>query len=226
MDGTCRAQLLEDLSQHGIDEATAVDIAERRGQFEVRYGVWKELNEHYVAPMVAQAVQAVRKSSAMLLDHDAFPFMGGVEDEDEIQSDEERGNSSADEGGGTASISTKGKKRAWRGRVPEQARDQTTEWQEVAGTRIHLPSKYVSAILSETCMASLVQVEKELRKGRANDALDNLRTHLITSYGFKRERRNVSGQKANTRALGKIRRKERAVEKAAAVYRRVRRGLV
>lgn len=203
MDGTCRAQLLEDLSQHGIDEATAVDIAERRGQFEVRYGVWKELNEHYVAPMVAQAVQAVRKSSAMLLDHDAFPFMGGVEDEDEIQSDEERGNSSADEGGGTASISTKGKKRAWRGRVPEQARDQTTEWQEVAGTRIHLPSKYVSAILSETCMAS-----------------------LITSYGFKRERRNVSGQKANTRALGKIRRKERAVEKAAAVYRRVRRGLV
>ena len=75
-------------------------------------------------------------------------------------------------------------------------------------------------------MHMCVEVEKKLREGQANDALEDLRSQLITSYALQQEKKKVTGQKRTTRQLAAIGRKKRAIEVAAERYRRARGALI
>lgn len=95
---------------------------------------------------------------------------------------------------------------------------------ELASMRIKLPSAYRRPLLAHPLMAEAVRMEEELRQAQANDALENLRAQLITSYAFRLDERTITGQVATTRAAGRRKVKWQAVEDAAAAYRRARRA--
>lgn len=97
-------------------------------------------------------------------------------------------------------------------------------WAEVAAMQIELPSACDVLLLGHPCMATAAAMERELREAAANDALADLRVQLITSYAFLRDEQTLTGQVATTRAAGMRKTKWRAVEDAAATYRRARRA--
>lgn len=80
-------------------------------------------------------------------------------------------------------------------------------------------------------MASAVEIEIALRVGQANDALNTLRTQLITSYTFrnrvaKRDKRVAEGHVMATRSKSGIYSKEQSVRNAANEYRRAYQTLI
>ena len=75
-------------------------------------------------------------------------------------------------------------------------------------------------------MQAAVRVERLLHEGQANDALDDVRAHLVTTYAVKRQKRAGSGQIHNMRANGKIKKKVKAVEDASNRYRDARARLI
>ncbi|OBZ68116.1 hypothetical protein A0H81_12011 [Grifola frondosa] len=83
-------------------------------------------------------------------------------------------------------------------------------WDEINAINIELPSAYSPLVLAHPSMRALVDLERQVRQGQANDALADTRTHLITAFSFRYQRRNVSGQIQNTRAMRKIQRKQQA----------------
>ena len=91
---------------------------------------------------------------------------------------------------------------------------------------IHLPSDYPVGITTHSAMSQAAEVERRLRQGQANDALDDLRAHLITSYAVKQEKRAGSGQIHNTRANIKIKNHQQTVDAAASRYRLAREKLM
>ncbi|KAH9919145.1 hypothetical protein B0H21DRAFT_713026 [Amylocystis lapponica] len=90
---------------------------------------------------------------------------------------------------------------------------------------IPLPSTCDASIIGHAVMIDAVGMERQLWAGQANDALDELRAQLITSYAFKVDQASITGQIALTRANARTRHKWEAVEAAAASYRRARRAL-
>lgn len=97
---------------------------------------------------------------------------------------------------------------------------------ELLATRIDLPSSVHRIIRKHPAMKAAVDMEMGLREHQAHDALDDLRTQLITSAGMRQKKQEVSGQNRTTRAAGAIIRKNKAVQAAAASYRRARGALL
>ncbi|OBZ65326.1 hypothetical protein A0H81_14795 [Grifola frondosa] len=94
-------------------------------------------------------------------------------------------------------------------------RTKSTAWFEVDAIQIDVPSSYDPAVRNHNIMAGAIEVEQKLRQSQANDALDDVRTHIITNEAFKIAKHNVSGQRANTRATNQIRQKQLAINRAA-----------
>ena len=99
-------------------------------------------------------------------------------------------------------------------------------WHRVKAMAVNLPSNYALAITTHSALSKATEVEKQLRQGQANDALDDLRAHLITSYAVKQEKRVGSGQIHNTRSNIKIKNHKQAVDAAASRYRLARGNLL
>lgn len=108
--------------------------------------------------------------------------------------------------------------------VPPKDRD--PDWDEINEIEINLPSSLPKAIRTHTVLEHAVSVETELRKCQAKEHLDNLRAHLITSFGVFGVSKGVHGQILSTRAKSAVHRKSRAVNAAADAYRRSRSALV
>lgn len=86
---------------------------------------------------------------------------------------------------------------------------------------LHLPSSIPHGERDRTCHSSLFVVEADLRYGQASDALEELRRHLRTRTSTNRFKiKNVTGQRANTRARTLQKSIDKRVKMSAAKYRR------
>ncbi|PSR90759.1 hypothetical protein PHLCEN_2v4819 [Hermanssonia centrifuga] len=99
-------------------------------------------------------------------------------------------------------------------------------WREVSGIEIMLPSSCVEAVRKHACMQVLVETEYKIRVGQANDGLNSVRTHLITSHAFDRFKTNLNGQAAVTRQRARIMKKHGYIRRGASCYRRAYRALL
>ncbi|KAF7796946.1 hypothetical protein EIP86_008132 [Pleurotus ostreatoroseus] len=95
-------------------------------------------------------------------------------------------------------------------------------WKDVNSVQIELPSSHHALVREHEALKGAIEVEKQLRKLQAQDALDDLRTLLITSYGLNADRKRLTGQKMTTRATHALKRKWMQIRVAAGKYRRVR----
>ncbi len=98
-------------------------------------------------------------------------------------------------------------------------------WQEVYAVSIPLPSSFDELVLERPAVASLVNWEKKVRQGQANDALSDLRTHLVTAEMLKIKKLDATGKASTTRMGKKIRRQNDQVVASADDYRRARLAL-
>ncbi|KAI0644780.1 hypothetical protein C8Q79DRAFT_912372 [Trametes meyenii] len=92
----------------------------------------------------------------------------------------------------------------------------------VENVPLYLPSMYHSLIRQHPIVAPVVQIERRLREGQANDALDNLRTHLTARYSLRDLRRQGQGPK-HGKAIRDLAKGEKKVgDEAKREYRCVR----
>lgn len=85
---------------------------------------------------------------------------------------------------------------------------------------LQLPSSILPTDRSQTCPPDLFVVEADLRFGQAHDALEELRRHLRTRTSTNRFKiKNVTGQRANTRAWTLQKSIDKQVKISAAKYR-------
>lgn len=88
---------------------------------------------------------------------------------------------------------------------------------------IDLPSNYTERVRNESVMKEAVEIERELRKGQANDALDDVRTLLITKFNVLHERKYKSkGIKGSTRSQALLNNHQKVLNRGTAKYRRLR----
>ncbi len=100
-------------------------------------------------------------------------------------------------------------------------------WHEVNHVSIRLVSSIPTSLQEHPLVANAATIERELRRGQANDALKELRTHLVTSYGMQiKKKKNVTGQRMQTRALASLRTKQEAINTSARNYRKARAALI
>ncbi|KAJ6518389.1 hypothetical protein DFH09DRAFT_1331989 [Mycena vulgaris] len=111
----------------------------------------------------------------------------------------------------------------------DEARARTAGSQPVPGVKVHdielwLPSdlkrRAGGASAEDGCTVEILTCEYRLRVGQANEALHDIRRHLLVRthlYGLKD--RHVRGVKANTRSKTKIEMMEERIRRASAQYR-------
>lgn len=90
------------------------------------------------------------------------------------------------------------------------------------GVHIDLPSTLEPESMRAKCLKDVIDMERRLREGQANDALAEVRLHLITKFCLKKQQREISGQVPMTRSRQHVKRQGEAIERAADKYRRAR----
>ncbi|KAI0037325.1 hypothetical protein FA95DRAFT_1469227, partial [Auriscalpium vulgare] len=90
-----------------------------------------------------------------------------------------------------------------------------------------LPSSYSVKVQKHPLMEAATEIERSLREGQANDALDKLRAQLISSYSFYLYKKgSTHTQGVETRTKSMARRKDDAIARESTTYRRARQALV
>lgn len=125
--------------------------------------------------------------------------------------------------GGTEVVAGRKRKRTG----PQSGRQPTPPagWSDVNALPVILPSMCVEEVRKQDCLQPLVKIEVEVRRNQAKNALDLLRTHLITSHAFREQiKKKVpqanTGHEIITRNKGAVMRKQANVNRAADMYRR------
>ncbi|KAI0656991.1 hypothetical protein C8Q70DRAFT_1046552 [Cubamyces menziesii] len=85
-----------------------------------------------------------------------------------------------------------------------------------------LPSLYHSSLRGHASLKTAIEIERRIREGQANDALDNLRTHLAARYSLRDLRAQGKGPKhgKKVRALAQV--ETKIGTEAKQEYRRLR----
>ena len=88
---------------------------------------------------------------------------------------------------------------------------------------LHLPSSFTVQVRADTCPAPITLLEDRLREAQAFEALDDMRRYLRQrSFASNFKIKNVTGQRANTRARQWINTINNKVVAAKVLYRRAR----
>ncbi|KAI0684999.1 hypothetical protein C8T65DRAFT_712839 [Cerioporus squamosus] len=117
--------------------------------------------------------------------------------------------------------------RAELGLPPWRSGDKMSDlWHEVYAIEIPLPSSFDSRVLQEEGVAAVRSWERTVRESQANDALSDVRTHIVTSEMLRLKKLDSTRKAITTRMGNKIRRKNSEVVAAADEYRRARVALV
>lgn len=208
----------------------AKTLQDLRSNWESRVGSWRGREGTYLTPLVEDAVKGLDDWSR------TAALQRGADKLEESQTGDDDAGSSEDEtyegeplvDVPTASHSTSSSKRKRRatGRRHKGEPPRPTMAAELLAIRIALPSSLHPIIRNHPALRVAVAMEQGLREHQALDALDDLRTQLITSAGMRKKKQEVSGQKRITRAAAAIIRKNKAVQNAAAEYRRARTALL
>ena len=85
-----------------------------------------------------------------------------------------------------------------------------------------LPSAYHSAVREHPAMKAAADTELELLKGKANQALGELRVHLTTYQGLQDRKREVSGTVKTSAIDRRLNAKKVAINRSADKYRDIR----
>lgn len=126
----------------------------------------------------------------------------------------------------TESIPVTGKRQR---KGPQPVRDRKSDrWKEVDAIQVILPSSCPASVRSTECMREAVEIETALRVAQANDALDLLRTELITSYAVRNLAKKSEGNThaMRTRMKTQIYEKDDDTRMAASEYRRAYQALI
>ncbi|OBZ69168.1 hypothetical protein A0H81_10697 [Grifola frondosa] len=218
--------LLADLTSDDGSEATKTQLEAKRAQLKLGLEAWRVTHAQFVAPMVDEAMVDVQMACHGWSLPINFPWFSDGErgcHEDEAEEEDE----DSEEDDTSVSQATVAPKKRKATAMAGRARQAKAEgWDKINVINIELPSAYSSLVLAHPSMRVLVDLERQVRQGQANDALADTRTHLITAFSFRYQRHNVSGQIQNTRAMRKIQRKQQVVGRAADTYRRARRALI
>ncbi|KAI0692086.1 hypothetical protein BC835DRAFT_1307278 [Cytidiella melzeri] len=92
--------------------------------------------------------------------------------------------------------------------------------------RIHLPSSYPEDIRAHPAMKEAVELEIAMRRADADDALDQVRAYLASTYGLHRHLKKSTTQQTKLRSRAPAQRLQSAVYAAANVYRRARVAMI
>ena len=100
-------------------------------------------------------------------------------------------------------------------------------WIAARNIQILLPSSFDARLLKRPCAEAVVGWERDVRTAEANDGLDHLRSHIITSASLQVSQKVTGGGKAARTRLGsKIQSKYSHIVTSADFYRRARIALV
>ncbi|KAI0654518.1 hypothetical protein C8Q70DRAFT_1047971 [Cubamyces menziesii] len=89
-----------------------------------------------------------------------------------------------------------------------------------------LPSDLHSCLRTHVALTEIRQVERKLREGQANEALDSLRLHLTTHLSLAFRKQQGSGVIHNSAADRRLEAKRVAIDEAKAAYRAARVTLI
>ncbi|EIW55155.1 uncharacterized protein TRAVEDRAFT_130935, partial [Trametes versicolor FP-101664 SS1] len=102
----------------------------------------------------------------------------------------------------------------------------TAMTEELDEVSLLLPSDYHSAVRQHPAMAEAVKMERRLRGGEANEALEDLRLHLTTQMSLAERKTQGSGTIHNAAMDRRIHGKRDAIERAKFAYRRARVAMI
>ncbi|KAI0056526.1 hypothetical protein BV25DRAFT_1977834 [Artomyces pyxidatus] len=174
-----------------------LSVVEGHRRFLDRWEEWKTLYQTYGMPLINAATTESGAGSEE-------PMLTTVDESELADEGAGGGNGDDDEGG-----------------------EHKKMWDEVSSIVINLPSTYSPRVVGAPVLKGAVDVECELRKSQARDALDELRGHLTTAYAFKKlTEQRVTGEIHNTRANNIARRKRKNIDRAAMRYRLARKAMV
>lgn len=107
-----------------------------------------------------------------------------------------------------------------------EASELTAMTEELDEVSLLLPSDYHSAVRQHPAMAEAVTMERRLRGGEANEALEDLRLHLTTQMSLAERKTQGSGTIHNAAMDRRIHGKRDAIERAKFAYRRARVAMI
>ncbi|KAI0063770.1 hypothetical protein BV25DRAFT_1767553, partial [Artomyces pyxidatus] len=207
-DQAARMLLLEILEDDFEGEKKRTE--QMHAAFLARVEAWREMYALNLAPLIQVAAGDAGDSDAPI-----------VVAEPGDSSDDE-----ADEAGPTKAGAKRpaGHKASTRSSAPGS---KSPAWHAINDIVIDLPTSRGPKTIAHVALRKAVEAEMELRKGEANDALDDLRAQIITNYGWRHEKKkNVKGVKRATKANRAIQLKQKAIDHAANRYRRARSCLI
>lgn len=211
-----RAVLLSDIKKIGTHADQDQDIKERCKKLQRAVASWNTNGDELLGAHIAQAMKVA--ADAMV--------QSGLSRSEKLTRDEVEGEEQDE---AQDDVPTRKRKRGEDGStsVPSTVRRQipTPLYLRMQAVSIILPSRCVRQARAQDCLKSAVLVETSLRQGQARDALDDLRTQLITSQVVnetiqKRSKRAMEGKARSTRYVTTIIVKHSNVLSAAAEYRR------
>ncbi|KAI0054763.1 hypothetical protein BV25DRAFT_1816572 [Artomyces pyxidatus] len=189
---------------------------EAREAFLRRVDAWQEMYRLNLAPLINVAAMEAGDTDKPVTFEDTAEVEGADDDEP---------GKVADKTPVVAGV----KRPASRPLVPKPNTNATRgpAWHEIDEIVIDLPTSRGPKTRAHAILKEAIQIELELRKGEANDALDDVRTQIITNYGWKRQKKTtVKGVARGTKANRAIRLKQQAIDRAAHRYRRARHCLI
>lgn len=221
------------------------EIGEERRSLEKLVSNWNNKSELLLAPLIAEAAKGamavdgfMRRLNPVEIDaEDADNEQALAEEEEEEEAavraaaSQTAGNDDEDDEEGIdltlddtleRRAPPKKRKRSDKAAAPQKKRSEL--WNEVNNAvTILLPSSCMPNVRAQPCLKEAVDLEIALRRGEAGEALDALRTHLITSNLFKKEMKSKSARNTHamkTRYKGRTQTKTDNVNRAAIRYRR------
>ena len=216
-----RAKILHDMDEDDRTDPRETEKWQKKlTSFKNHHRDWTDKAQDHLFPIIHAAIDASGES------HPYLPF---DEDNGTVSPPSKGGDSKLADGqggGDTKRKGTEGAKRVRRkrGRSETESEDGTDrsrrpeQWQALVKIDIVLPSSCVSVVRTQSCMAEAVKIEYNLRVCDASEALETLRTHVITDIQL--DKRSGSSQAMETRWKKWKKTKTRQLGRAAATYRR------
>ena len=175
-DSSARAALLD--VKDDVDLEDVGSKAEMVLRFTSRFEIWWTLYDQYVQPGIDRALKEAGQDGTpalTLLAMDDLPVTEGQSTKGREGAEDDRARLGKRKAGGGTSKTVK---RSRRGAKAASA-------SAIGAFEVNLPSTYACAVIEHADMQAAVRVERLLREGQANDALDDVRAHLITTYTVK-----------------------------------------
>lgn len=193
-------------------------INTRYDHLKARYDAWRSLYDEHVLPLIDEAAAAASEPVTTAPDASLEAPTASVSH----KVDAEPPKSGSGENSTASSKKTKKRKK------PDDDTIATSEaYEKVNAFEFPLPSSYSTTVQQHSAVTAAAKTELRLRKVQALEALDNLRSQIITKYQFQKDIDKIpNSQRTITRKVAKSLTKQRSVEDAAKEYTSIRDAMI